>query len=98
MAKKGVVANAFKNNSSITSVKFGKDCGFVEEFAFTACSSLNEINVDNVIETINKNTFANTNLYSATFRYTEQTSLPVLPCLRKQDGGCASKARYGLHR
>ena len=67
MAKKRVIKDAFKNDSSITSVTFGKDCGFVEESAFDACSSLNEINDDNVIEEINKGAFTNTNLYSATF-------------------------------
>lgn len=67
MALKGISANAFMNQSTIVSVKFGSQCINVGENAFRGCVSLSEINGDNVIETIGSSAFAEAALSSATF-------------------------------
>ena len=66
MAKKGV-SGSFSKQTTITSVKFGSQCCFVGEHAFKECTSLSEINDDNVLEYIGSNAFAQTNLKSAKF-------------------------------
>lgn len=70
MAKKGI-PNAdpgkFEGQTTILSVKFGSDCYFVGKQAFQECTSLGEINDDNVLESIGSNAFAQTNLKSANF-------------------------------
>ena len=70
MAKKGI-PNAdpgkFEGQTTITSVKFGSQCYFVGKHAFQKCTSLSEINDDNVLESIGSNAFAQTNLKSANF-------------------------------
>lgn len=66
MAKKGV-SGSFSKQTTITSVKFGSQCYFVGEHAFQECTSLGEINDDNVLEYIGSNAFAQTNLKSAKF-------------------------------
>lgn len=67
MALKGIGDNAFMNQSTILSVKFGSQCTNVGENAFRGCVSLSEINGDNVIETIGSSAFAVAALSSATF-------------------------------
>ena len=69
MDKKGVVANAFKDDSSITSVKFGENCHFVEDYAFYNCKNLNEIYADNILEYIGEYAFSETNLNSVNLEY-----------------------------
>lgn len=64
----GVSSGAFKNNSNITSVKFGSKCTFVGKEAFKECTLLETINDDNVIETIGEGAFYNTKLSSVTFK------------------------------
>lgn len=64
----GVSSDAFKNNSNITSVKFGSQCSFIGDEAFYSCISLKEINKDNVIETIEEGAFYSTKLSSVTFK------------------------------
>ena len=66
MSKKGV-SESFSGQTTITSVKFGDQCCFVGEHAFQGCTSLSEINDDNVLEYISSNAFAQTNLKSAKF-------------------------------
>lgn len=66
MSKKGV-SESFSGQTTITSVKFGDQCCFVGEHAFQGCTSLSEINDDNVLEYIGSNAFAQTNLKSAKF-------------------------------
>lgn len=67
MDLKGIGDNAFINDSTIISVKFGDRCISVGENAFKGCVSLSEINDDNVIETIGSNAFESTNLNSVKF-------------------------------
>lgn len=59
--------DAFANQSTIMSVKFGSRCTFVGKNAFKECVSLSEINDDNVIETIDSGAFAKTNISSLNF-------------------------------
>ena len=70
MAKKGI-PNAdpgkFEGQTTILSVKFGSQCYFVGKQAFQKCTSLSEINDDNILESIGSNAFAQTNLKSANF-------------------------------
>ena len=61
--KKGV----FENEDTITKVVFGSNCTFVGDDAFEGCTSLSEINEDNVIEAIGTNAFAGTCISSANF-------------------------------
>lgn len=67
MSIKSIPTNAFKSQSTITSVKFGSKCSYVGINAFKDCISLKEINDDNSIEKIERGTFAGTNLYSVIF-------------------------------
>lgn len=64
---KTVVSGAFKGDRAILSVEFGKDCRGIGDDAFNECSSLNEINDDNNIETIGSNAFKRTKLKSVKF-------------------------------
>ena len=57
----------FENQKSITKVIFGSNCTFVGDDAFENCTSLSEINKDNVIESIGTNAFAGTCISSANF-------------------------------
>ena len=73
MSKKGIDKGAFANEATIASVVFGKQCYFVGENAFEKCTSLIEINDDNVIETINSNAFEScTNLKNINFDKCEE--------------------------
>ena len=56
MDKIGVSGN-FSGSSTIVGVKFGENCTFVGDNAFEGCTSLVEINDDNVIEEIGSNAF-----------------------------------------
>ena len=70
MAKKGIPnadPGVFGGQTTILSVKFGSQCYFVGKQAFQKCTSLSEINDDNVLESIGSNAFAQTNLKSANF-------------------------------
>lgn len=64
---KGVHSNAFKEQSTIISVNFGKECEFVENEAFKKCISLEKINEDNEIKHIGSNAFAETKLSDINF-------------------------------
>ena len=52
MAKKGVDANSFTGQSTITSADFRGECFYIGENAFSGCTSLSEINENNVLEAI----------------------------------------------
>ena len=67
MSKTGIVSNGFIGKSTITSVNFGSSCTYVGQGAFKDCTSLEKINENNVIETIEGGAFAGTNLYSVKF-------------------------------
>lgn len=67
MAEIGVDNNAFCNQNTIISVKFGEKCTFVGDSAFKSCKSLTKINDDNIIESIGTNAFSGTNIDSVTF-------------------------------
>ena len=57
----------FEDQKTITKVEFGKNCTFVGRDAFENCTSLTEINDDNVLEKIGSNAFAGTAITSAKF-------------------------------
>lgn len=67
MSKIGVDNNAFIEQNTIISVKFGENCTFVGNNAFENCKSLTEINDDNIIESIGTNAFSGNNIESVTF-------------------------------
>lgn len=58
---------AFMNQTKLLSVVFGSKCWCVGDSAFKSCTSLSEINNDNVIEGIGDYAFAETNLSSISF-------------------------------
>lgn len=66
--------NAFKNQISIKSAVFGSNCWSVGENAFESCTSLEEINENNVIKKIGKNSFSETNLHSVSFNNLDAVS------------------------
>lgn len=67
MAVIGVSSSAFFGKKTITSVKFGSTCTYVDKDAFKECISLEEINDNNVIEEIYDGAFASTKLSSLNF-------------------------------
>lgn len=67
MANKGVSNNSFSGQTTITSAHFGRQCVYIGENAFDGCTSLSQINEDNVLEIINKCGFKQTKLESAIF-------------------------------
>lgn len=70
MSKKGVLGRTpgiFESAATITSAHFGSECVSVGENAFKNCVSLEEINEDNVVESIGTHAFEGTNLRSAIF-------------------------------
>lgn len=62
-----IASSAFKNQTTITSVKFGSRCSIVNKDAFKACISLSEINDDNEITLIYNGAFTKTAISTATF-------------------------------
>ena len=70
MSKKGVLGRTpgiFESAVTITSAHFGSECVSVGENAFKNCVSMEEINGDNVVETIGTHAFEGTGLRSAIF-------------------------------
>ena len=66
--------NAFKDQISIKSAVFGSNCWSVGENAFESCTSLEEINENNVIKKIGKKSFSETNLHSVSFNNLDDVS------------------------
>ena len=68
MAYKGIYSiSAFKGQTSIVSIVFGSQCSYIATDAFNGCTTLNEINDDNVITTIKSGAFAGTGLTTVIF-------------------------------
>lgn len=57
MTKKGVPADAFKEQKTITSINFGNYCTYIGDSAFIKCINIENFNTDNVIEEIGSYAF-----------------------------------------
>lgn len=71
-----IASSAFKNQTTITSVKFGSRCSIVKKDAFKACTSLSEINDDNEITKLEGGVFAETAISTATFNKLKRIYIP----------------------
>ena len=64
---KGIHNDAFKEQTTIISVEFGKQCEIIGDNAFKKCTSLEKINEDNIIKSIGSNAFTETKLSNINF-------------------------------